>query len=96
MHRVTPLSAPVHLPRGPSRALMAFCQRLNSTTGKLEWAPAGDEYEYTHEILTSQYGDMVHDYERVRVDHPAFDAGNLRRLYSILSFIDHLHHLTSR
>ncbi len=44
---------------------MAMIQRLNALTGRLEWQVAGDDYEYHEEIFSSQYGDMVHDTERV-------------------------------
>ena len=45
-----------------------FAQRLNPVTGKHEWVAAegGADYDYTREIMRSQYGDMVHDIERVR------------------------------
>ena len=42
-----------------------YCQRMNVTTGRQEWVVAGDDYEYSSEILRSQYGDMVQDIERV-------------------------------
>ena len=42
-----------------------YAQKVNVVTGKQEWAVQGDDYEYSLDILRSQYSDMVRDLERV-------------------------------
>lgn len=43
-----------------------FVQTLNPINNKMEWKIVNDDYDYNQEIVTSCYGDMLHDEERVR------------------------------
>ncbi|GAB6024738.1 Protein arginine n-methyltransferase [Chamberlinius hualienensis] len=50
---------------------MIFAQKFNPISGKIEWEPQDENFDYHQEIARSAYADMLHDTERNKL----YEAG---------------------
>lgn len=45
-----------------------FSSKLNTMTGRMDWVVLEEDYDYQQELARAGFADMLHDFERVRIN----------------------------
>ena len=45
-----------------------FSSKLNTMTGRMDWVVLDEDYDYQQELARAGFADMLHDFERVRIN----------------------------
>lgn len=62
--------------------MSVFVQKVNPLTGRNDWIPQNEDYDYHQEVARSAFADMLHDTERNQLYEKALKVA-IDKLHSV-------------